>query len=133
MVTSKQLARESELRFASELTRKGWEIFFPYGEDTPIDLLAYRDKKFIKIQIKSTKIKNGAMSCKLRSTNNWQDKRYKEEEIDYFGFYDHNNKKGYLIPFKEVEGKSEIKIRIESAKNNQKNKIRGAKKYLYFE
>jgi len=133
MVRSKQIAREAELRFAAELTRKGWEIFFPYGEDTPIDILAHKKGKFLKIQIKATKIKCGAMNCKLRSTNNWQNKKYKKEEIDAFGFYDYNTKKGYLVPMKEIEGKSEIKLRIEKPKNNQKNKIRYAKNYLYFE
>jgi hypothetical protein len=133
IVISKQLAREAELRFASELTRKGWSIFFPYGEDSPIDILAYKNRQFIKIQVKSTKEKNGAIICKLRSTNNWQNKKYKKEEIDFFGFYDKNSKRGYLIPIKDVENMSEIKIRTKEPKNNQKKKIRYAKQYIYFE
>lgn len=132
MVRSKEIAREAELRFAAELTRKGWEIFFPYGEDTPIDILAHKKGEFLKIQVKATKIKNGAIACKLRSTNNWQNKKYKKEEVDCFGFYDYESKKGYLVPMVDVEGKSEIKIRIEKPKNNQKKNIRYAKDYAYF-
>jgi len=133
MVSSKQIAREAELRFAAELTRQGWEIFFPYGEDSPIDILAHKKGNFMKIQVKATKIKNGAISCKLRSTNNWQNKKYNSNEIDVFGFYDYESKKGYLIPIKEIEGMSEIKMRIHEAKNKQKKNIRYAKDYLYFE
>jgi len=133
MVKSKQIAREAELRFAAELTRKDWEIFFPYGEDSPIDILAHKDGKFMKIQIKATKINCGAISCKLRSTNNWQNKKYQIGEIDAFGFYDYESKKGYLIPIKEVVGKSEIKLRIKKPKNNQRIGIRYAKDYLHFE
>lgn len=133
MVKSKQIAREAELRFAAELTRKGWDIFFPYGEDSPIDILAHKKGEFMKIQVKATKIKCGAMSCKLRSTNNWQNKKYKPEEIDVFGFYDYESKKGYLVPITEVKGKSEIRLRIDNPKNNQKKNIRYAKDYLHFE
>jgi hypothetical protein len=133
MVLSKQIAREAELRFAAELTRKEWEIFFPYGEDSPIDILAHKKGKFMKIQVKATKTKNGAIICKLRSTNNWQNKKYKSKDIDYFAFYDYGSKKGYLVPFENTENKSEIKMRIEKPKNNQKKNIRYAKDYLYFE
>lgn len=132
MVSTKQIAKEGELRFAAELTRKGWEIFFPYGEDSPTDILAHKKGKFLKIQIKSTKIKEGSISCKLRSTNNWQNKKYDENEIDFFGFYDYESKKGYLVSMKEVKGKSEIKLRVDKPKNNQTNKIRDTKDYLYF-
>ena len=132
MLTSKQIARGGELRFAAELTRKGLEIFFPYGEDSPIDILAHKNGEFLKIQIKATKMKNGAIYCKLRSTNNWQNKKYSSKDIDSFGFYDYESKKGYVIPIKDVEGKSEICIRVETPKNNQKQKIRYAKDYIYF-
>lgn len=133
MISSKQIAKEAELRFAAELVRKGCEIFFPYGEDSPIDILTHKNGKFMKIQIKATKIKCGAISCKLRSTNNWQNKKYKLGEVDIFGFYDYESKKGYLVPIRDVLNKSEIKLRINKAKNNQKTGIRYAKDYLYFE
>ncbi len=133
MTNKKQIGREAELRFAAELTRKGWEIFLPYGEDNPIDILAHKDNQFLKIQVKATKPKNGKLPCKLRSTNNWQSKKYTEKEIDSFGIYDHHNKKGYLISMQEVKGMSEISLRLERSKNNQKKSIRDAKKYLYFE
>ena len=133
MTNKKQIGREAELRFAAEITRKGWEIFLPYGEDNPIDILAHKDNQFLKIQVKATKPKNGKLPCKLRSTNNWQDKKYTKKDIDAFGVYDHQNKKGYLIPIKDVEGMSEVSIRIKTTKNNQKTGIRSAKKYIYFE
>ena len=129
---TKQLSREAELRFASELAKKGWEIFFPYGEDSPIDILAHKKGQFMKIQVKATKLINGALACKLRSTNNWQNKKYTSKEIDYFAFYDYLNEKGYFLSIKEVEGKSEIKLRVDPPKNKQKSKVRYAQKYLYF-
>ena len=87
----------------------------------------------MKIQVKATKIRNGAIACKLRSTNNWQNKKYKEGEIDCFGFYDYETKKGYIIKLKDTEGKSEIKMRIEKPKNGQTKNIRYAQNYIHFE
>jgi|TARA_Y100000310_G_C20594656_1_gene769866 hypothetical protein len=133
VTTQKQISREAELRFAAEFAKKGWDIFLPFGEDSPIDLLIHKKGKFLKIQVKATKIKNGALICKLRSTNNWQNKKYSEKEIDSFAFYDYKNRKGYLIPIKEIKNLSEIRMRIDLPKNKQIKKIRYAKEYLFFE
>ncbi len=132
MSTTKQIANESELRFASEFVRKGWAVFLPYGEDSPVDLLIYKDDKFKRIQVKASKPRNGAINCHLRSSNNWQHKKYSRKDIDFFALYDYENKKGYLIPIDKVEGMSEIKLRLEAPKNNQKKRIRMAKDYEYF-
>lgn len=132
MSRTKQIANESELRFASEFVRKGWAVFLPYGEDSPVDLLIYKDNSFKRIQVKASKPKNGVLPCHLRSSNNWQHKKYSKNDIDFFALYDYENKKGFLIPIKKVEGMSEIKLRLSKAKNNQKKGIRIAKDYVYF-
>ena len=128
----KQLAKEGELRFASEFIRKGWNIFLPYGEDSPIDLLIEKDGSYKRIQVKTTKPINGVIHCRLKSSNNWQVKKYSKDDIDYFGIYDYENKKGYLIPIEKVAGMTEISLRIEKTKNNQKEGIRSAEEYFYF-
>lgn len=132
MTSKKQLAREGELRFASEFTRKGWAIFLPYGEDSPIDLLIEKDGQFKRVQVKSTKPKNGVIFGRLKSSNNWQVKKYTKKEIDYFAIYDCDNKNGYLIPIEKVEGMTEILLRIRKTKNNQQKGIRLAEEYIYF-
>ncbi|MFA5930913.1 MAG: group I intron-associated PD-(D/E)XK endonuclease [archaeon] len=132
MTDKKQLAKEGELRFAAEFIRKGWNVFLPYGEDSPIDLLIQKNGEFKRIQIKSTKSKNGVLFGRLKSSNNWQVKKYSKNEIDYFGLYDAESKSGYLLPIEVVSGMTEITLRIEKSKNNQKKNIRDAKDYLYF-
>jgi hypothetical protein len=132
MSTTKQIANESELRFASEFVRKGYSVFLPYGEDSPVDLLIYKNQSFKRVQVKAAKPINGSISCYLRSSNNWQNKKYSKDDIDLFALYDYENKKGYLIPINKVDGMVVIKIRLTESKNNQKKKIRLAKDYLYF-
>jgi hypothetical protein len=132
MTKKKQLSKEGELRFAAEFLRKGFQIFLPYGEDSPIDLLIEKDGNFKRIQIKSTRPIKGAIHCRIKSSNNWQVKKYTKKDIDYFGIYDYLNKRGYLIPIEEMEGMTETNIRIEKTKNNQIKGVRFAEKYLYF-
>jgi hypothetical protein len=132
MTNKKQIAKEGELRFAAEFTRNGWTIFLPYGEDSPIDLLIEKNGEYQRIQVKSTRPKNGVVFCRLKSSNNWQVKKYSKKEIDFFAIYDCENKKGYLIPIEDVEGMTEASLRIKKTKNNQKKGLRLATKYLYF-
>jgi hypothetical protein len=132
MTDKKQIAKEGELRFASEFIRKGWQVFLPYGEDGPIDLLIEKGGDFKRIQVKSTSPIKGAIHCRIKSSNNWQVKKYTKKEIDYFAIYDYLNKKGYLIPIEDMEGMTEAIIRLDKAKNNQTKNIRFAEKYEYF-
>jgi hypothetical protein len=132
MTNKKQLSKEGELRFASEFIRKGWNVFLPYGEDGPIDLLLEKEGQFKRIQIKSTSPINGTIHCRIKSSNNWQIKKYTKKDIDYFGIYDYSNKKGYFIPIEEMEGFGETILRIEKTKNNQSKGVRLAENYVYF-
>ena len=132
MSTTKQLANESELRFASEFVRAGWSVYLPYGEDSPVDLLIFNKEGYRRVQVKATKPKDGAIICKLRSTNNWQIKKYSLDEVDLFGLYDYENKMGYLIPFKDFAGMSQISFRLNKPNNNQVKGIRYAKQYDFF-
>src|SRR3989338_8636549 len=132
MTEKKQLTRESELRFAAELTRRGWIIYFPYNDETPIDLLAWKDGEYLRIQVKATRQKNGAITCRLKSSNNWQVKKYTKREVDCFAIYDYENKKGYLIPIEKVQGLTEPLLRCVKAKNNQEKGSRHADEFLYF-
>ncbi len=128
----KQIAKEGELRFAAEFVRKGWSIFLPYGEDSAIDLLIEKDGKYERIQIKTTKPINNVIHCRTKSSNNWQVKKYSKGDIDYFGIYDYENKKGYLIPIEKVEGMTDVSLRLSKTQNNQQQGIRAAEEYLYF-
>ncbi|MCR4335534.1 MAG: group I intron-associated PD-(D/E)XK endonuclease [archaeon] len=132
MTDKKQLSKEGELRFAAEFVRKEWNVFLPYGEDGPIDLLLEKEGKFKRIQIKSTKPRRGVLFCRLKSSNNWQVKKYSKKEIDTFGIYDAENKQGYLLPIEKVDGMTEVTIRLEKTKNNQQKNIHYAKEFRYF-
>jgi hypothetical protein len=132
MTQKKQLAKEGELRFAAEFLRKGWQVFLPYGDDSPVDLLIEKEGKFKRVQVKATRPIDGAIHCRLKSSNNWQVKKYTKKETDYFAIYDYENKKGYLVEIEDIEGMTEPLLRLEKPKNNQTKGIRLAENYAYF-
>lgn len=132
MTEKKQLAKEGELRFAAEFIRKGWNVFLPYGEDTPVDILIEKEKQYQRIQVKATRPQNGVLHCRLRSSNNWQIKKYSKNEIDAFGIYDAENKRGYLLPIETIPNLAEAILRLTKPKNNQKKNIRNAEDCAYF-
>lgn len=132
MVPTKKIGKEGELRFASEFIRNGWDLFMPLNEDTPVDLLICKGKIYKRVQVKTTKPSNGKIIAKIRSTNNWQNKKYTQKDIDIIALYDYKNKVGYLIDISDCEGKSELTLRTKPAKNNQKLKIRTHNDYVYF-
>jgi hypothetical protein len=132
MTEKKQLAKEGELRFAAEFIRKGWNVFLPYGEDSSVDLLIQKGIDYKRIQIKATRSKQGVIFGRLKSSNNWQVKKYSKNEIDYFGIYDAERKKGYLLPIEDVNGMIEITLRLDKTKNNQQKNVRNAKDFEYF-
>jgi len=131
-VLTKQIACEAELRFAAEFVRGGYKVFIPTSEDGSIDLVIHKDMIFRKVQVKSTKIENGALTVKLRSTNNWSNRKYTKNDVDIIGVYDYENKVGYLLEMKDFDGMSVVMIRVNSTKNNQKEGVRLAEKYLFF-
>jgi len=128
----KRIAREAELRFASEFVKKGYDVFFPMSEFGAIDLVVYKNKKFKRVQVKSTKKKDGRLLVKLRSTNNWQNKIYSAEDVDLIAVYDYENQKGYLFDLKKFEGQNQVILRINPTKNNQSKNVKLASEFLWF-
>jgi hypothetical protein len=132
LMDKKRLAKEGELRFAAEFIKRGWNLYLPYGEDSPVDLLIQKEGTFKRVQIKATNAKNGTVFCRLKSSNNWQVKKYSKNEIDFFGIYDAANQQGYLIPIEEVTGMTLLTLRLEEPKNHQEKKIHYATDFRYF-
>lgn len=118
----------AELAVAKRLMGENWKILFPYGEDHRYDLVAEKDKKFVRIQAKYVTPKNGVLDVNCRSSNNWSVMIYTPEEIDFIAVYDSINKDIYFISVQDINRKS-FKIRIEDCKNKQMKKVHPAKNF----
>lgn len=110
------------MRVVARLIENGYKVLMPIGEDNRYGLVAERENRFIRIQVKYVTPKNGAMEVNCRSSNNWSVLCYSEKEIDVIAAY--NGKTGdiYYIPVSEIN-KSTFKLRIEQSKNKQKMNV----------
>lgn len=76
------------LKTILNLRNKGWYVFREVvNESLPFDLIAYKEKKFIKIQCKYSE--NGKIRNYRQTVNTKQTKRipYTKEDFDYYAIY----------------------------------------------
>lgn len=119
----------AEAYVSARLIEDGWQVLSPTREDCQYDLVAEREGKFIRIQVKYATPKNGVLNVNCRSSNNWSVLHYSPKDLDFLAVFNPENKDIYYIPAKKMN-KSLFKIRIEHPKNNQKEKINLAKDFL---
>ena len=119
----------AELSVASHLIKKGWNVLFPYGENIRYDLVAERNRKFLRIQVKYTTPKDGVLNINCRSSNNWSILHYSKQEIDMIAAFNPLTSLIYFIPIDKINH-SLIKLRLSKTKNNQKCKIHNAAEFL---
>jgi Holliday junction resolvase len=118
----------AELAAAKRFVEDGWQVLFPYGENHRYDLVAEKDNKFVRVQVKYSTPKRGVLDVNCRSSNNWSVLHYTSNEIDLIAVYNPHNKNVYFIPVAEINH-SQFKLRIEPSKNNQKAKTHFAENF----
>lgn len=117
--------------FIAELSKKGYSVLLPLGDHYRYDLVTEKNNKFTRIQVKTGRYKNGAVAfwtCSQNRTGKKWRKSY-EGDIDLFGVYCPELNTCYLVPVNDV-GATQAYLRVDPPKNNIKNKIRLAEKYI---
>lgn len=121
------------LKIKCDLCSKGYMILSPETEHAPFDLVAYKNKKFIKIQVKYRAVgKSGTITVSLKTC--WNDKKgthikkYDLDEIDLVAVFCPDTNECYYFDPKETP--ENITLRVDSPKNNQQKNISLAKNFL---
>lgn len=132
MENSKQLGLLGELKAQYDFIKAGYSVSCPLGDYCSYDLIAEKNNKILKIQVKTTeKIKEGKMIFSLKSKNYYVDKYYTEKDADYFYLYCLENEQGYLLPVKNVPQGGSWYLRTEPPKNHQTANINFDYNYLF--
>ena len=118
----------AELAVATQLVQEGWNVLLPYGENTRYDLVAERDGRFIRLQVKYCTPKDGTLNVNCASSNNWSVLQYTAKEIDAIAVYDPVAETAYFVPVADLR-KGHMKLRLVPTKNGQKVKVRFAKDF----
>ena len=118
----------AELSVAKNLIQDGYKVSFPYVENNRYDLVAEKENKFIRVQVKYATPKEGVLEINCRSSNNWSVLHYSSRDIDLIAAYNPHTEKVYFIPVDQINH-SLIRLRIEPSKNNQKSGVHFAEDF----
>jgi len=132
-LSTKAKGNLTELQCITAFYQLGYQVSIPYGENSRYDFIADVNGKLIRVQVKTSSIKQetkGAISfatasTRINSTKNITH-RYTKNEIDYFATFWDN--KCYLIPVEETAGREKT-LRFIPPANGQIKGITFAKDY----
>jgi PD-(D/E)XK endonuclease len=118
----------SEAALLSALMLAGYKVLIPFGNGSRYDFVLDTLNGFKKVQVKHGKLNDGVIEFRNYSTTYHSNKSYTKEEVDFYGVYCSQNKMCYLVPFSDTR-KGITYLRVDPPKNNNKKRIRWAKKY----
>lgn len=118
----------AEFHVCADLMSRGWRVLLPYGENNRYDIVAERDNKFLRIQVKYVTPKSGALYVNCRSSNNWSVLPYTADQIDMMAVFNARDREVYYVPVDQMR-KGAMQLRLDPPKNNQSAKIRYAKTF----
>jgi hypothetical protein len=113
-------------------------VLIPFGENTRYDLVVEEAGRFLKVQCKTGRRREGSIRFRVCSFYyHHPDKRGKPfssrpytGEVDCFGVYCPDNDVVYLVPANEVaDCRNMVTLRLVPPRNNQVKKIRWASDY----
>lgn len=110
------------LKAYADLACKGYLVLHPITEHAPFDMVAYKDGKFIRVQVKY-RAANSAGSFQVEMISTWRDnnvtrgKDMDKLQVDVVCAYCPNTDECYY--FDPKKNNKTFSIRIEKPKNNQ--------------
>jgi len=126
---SKQKGDLGVLKAQLDLFEQGFVILNPLTEHAPFDLVAYRDGKFHRVQVKHRKVdRYGKIEIKFSTC--WVDRNgthtvpVDKSEVDLFCVYCPDTDDCYYLD--PLEFGSSASLRVETPKNSQRTGVRFA-------
>ena len=111
------------------LHRDGYDVFLPvFSAHSRIDLIAVRDRAVVRVQCKTSRLRNGALVFRTCSNTANVPRRY-DGEIDVFGVYSPELGTVYLVPPDAVPSGEWCSLRVDRPVSNQRIGIRYAADY----
>jgi hypothetical protein len=123
------IGARAEREVAYALERAGWQVYLPFfASHARVDLIAMRSEELVRVQCKTSRLRNGALVFRTCSNTGNVPRRY-DGEIDVFGVYSPELDKVYLVPSANVPASEWCYLRVQAAANNQRVGIRYAADY----
>lgn len=131
---AKQKGNIGELAVGYDLTKNGYNVFTELGDLSKIDLIAEKDNKLYKIQVKASKLYQGTLYLRSDKSGPNYKHKYSVKEVDIFALYSlETGHIAYINAKWFLENQNNISIRILPSKNKQQCKINYQKDFSDFE
>ena len=132
-MNTKNIGDISEAQIIARLLLLGKTVLQPFGDNQRYDLVIDDRGKFIRIQVKTGKLKSGVITFNTCSSTiirrSVVGKNYKGD-IEFFGVYCPQNNKCYLVPITEVSNSAtKGSLRVDPTKNKQNYRCKYARDY----
>lgn len=117
MGNTKTIGNISEAMAIARLIELQYPVLLPFGDNERYDLVVELDNEFKRVQIKTARLVNGALSIPVSSSHYHANGKRKDYhgEVDMIIAYSPDTKKLYKLDIQEV-GKTEVRLRIEEPK-----------------
>lgn len=129
-LNTKVKGSRAELEVACFLTRNGFVVSFPFGDNAPYDMLAENSLgKLWRIQVRWCTWRKEILRVSLRTSSNGVSKTLNLSRIDAFVIFDGAD--FFIIPVSKIgERTGAIHLRRSSARNNQLRGIWKSSEYM---
>jgi PD-(D/E)XK endonuclease len=124
------IGHRTEAAILARLVERGYNVLVPFGVNQRYDLVIESDGRFLKVQCKTGRLRNGAIrfkSVSVQSNTCHTRERDYAGEVDFFAIHCPENARVYLVPADELS--PNIYLRVDPARNNQTKRIRWARDY----
>jgi PD-(D/E)XK nuclease superfamily protein len=125
----------TEAKILARLLEKGKVVLIPFGNNQRFDLVIYENEKFIRIQCKTARFKDGAVVFKTSSVHKnrarvgYSLKSYRGQ-IDLFMAYCPELNKIYSVPVDQAPEHG-CNLRVDFPKQNKQLGVRWAKNFEF--
>jgi hypothetical protein len=130
----KDVGDRSTLAVMLALSAAGYAVYLPFGENTRCDLIIDDGATLARVQCKTGRLRNGAVTFKTCSSymhhpHPKMPARDYVGQVDFFGVYCRDTGRVYLVPIEDLASRWEAILRVEPARNSQQKRIRRAEPY----
>lgn len=101
-MNTKDKGDAAEASVLAILMRSGKHCLLPYGDNRRYDIVVDERGRFVRIQVKCGRIRNGCLVYNTTTVVNGKTTGRYNESIDYFGVYCFETDKLYLVPERDA-------------------------------
>lgn len=114
-----------------DLAKKGWTVLLPLTEHATFDLVAYREGRFLRVQVKYRAAVNGALTAPMKTC--WADRHgthsvpIDRAAIDLMCIYCPDTERCYYVDPRTI--RNHLRLRVQPVRNGQIKGVRYAEDF----